>query len=433
MPQFEQTGSTRTRYPDDLASKLNREADLFGSLKDNLWHEVNDHLRNNKTAIVAETAGAVILGVGIATLSKNPALLGETLAPIVKVGIPMAGKVGIGLGVADWGIKLGLPAYDTWQNPNNLEADEKGLARNVGAGLVDYTAMGLGGAVGGGLGWKLTPELMPKAPEIDLKPSLKLNEVPKTIDHPERFSTQRESELKPDVIKLYEASFPKEERQPTEEVADLVNRGRIIVHTTRADSGKLESFSFVSLHDESATKFAGLDFVATDEASRSSGVGSLHLRRLNESMKANHPDLVAMTLEMEHPKEPDLSADDIVIRARRAKFYDRLDAPNTNIKYNIIDFEDPAYRGMAQHRAFVYKPEKFNAVKAAHTFMTDEGGYQLGKRDPAVLEFNKNNGYWQPPNSSGAVASGYIDWSTENGYKKRHSIGSFKKSSEGEI
>jgi hypothetical protein len=140
------------------------------------------------------------------------------------------------------------------------------------------------------------------------------------------------------------------------------------------------------------------------------------LQRLNESIKASHPDLVAMTLEMEHPKEPGLSPEDIITRARRAKFYDRLDAPNTNIKYNIIDFEDPTYRGMAQHRAFVYKPEKFNAVKAAHTFMTDEGGYQLGKRDPAVLEFNKNNGYWEPPawKTIGIAAPGYLDWSNKN-------------------
>jgi hypothetical protein len=114
-----------------------------------------------------------------------------------------------------------------------------------------------------------------------------------------------------------------------------------------------------------------------------------------------------MTLEMEHPGEPGLAPEEAALRARRSKFYDRLDAPNTNIKYNIIDFEDPEYRGPAQFRAFVFQPEKFNAVKAAHTFMTDEGGYQLGLKDQAVFEFNKNNGFWQPPYSGavgGAVA-----------------------------
>lgn len=182
------------------------------------------------------------------------------------------------------------------------------------------------------------------------------------------------------------------------------------MHATRDAEGKLGAFSFTSLHDESATKFAGLDFIATNEASRSQGIGSLHLQRVAESIKTERPDLVAMTLEMEHPKEAGIAADELATRIRRSKFYDRLDAPNTNIKYNIIDFEDPSYRGLAEHRAFVFKPDEFNAVKTAHTFMTDEGGYQLGKFDPAVLEFNKMNGYWQPPTDwrVGAASTAYL-------------------------
>lgn len=377
-------------------STFQREVELFSSLKDNLWNEVSDYLSNNKAVVAAESAIAVGVGVGIGALSKNPALLGQALAPAIKAGLPVLGKVGIGLAVGDWGLKVGVPAYDVWQNPDSLESNKNILAKNVGSGLVDYTATGITGIAGGALGWKLTPELAPKAPAFDLKPSLKLNEAPRTVTNSERFTTAQESELKPDVIKLYEKSFPKEERQPTEEVADLIKQGRIMVHATRAEDGKLEAFSFVSLHDETATKFAGLDFVATEEASRSSGVGSLHLKRLNESVKAEHPNYVAMTLEMEHPREPGISAEEFATRVRRAKFYDRLDAPNTNIKYNIIDFEDPTYRGLAQHRAFVYKPEEFNAVKAAHTFMTDEGGYQLGRLNAATKEFNANNGYWEP-------------------------------------
>lgn len=66
---------------------------------------------------------------------------------------------------------------------------------------------------------------------------------------------------------------------------------------------------------------------------------------------------------------------------------------------------------MAQHRAFVFKPEEFNAVKAAHVFMTDEGGYQLGKFDPAVREFNKMNDFWQPPTDGrvGAASAAYLN------------------------
>ncbi|MBC7996673.1 MAG: hypothetical protein IAF58_01950 [Leptolyngbya sp.] len=380
----------------DNSSAFNREVELFSSLKDNLWNEVTDYLTNNKAAVATEAVIAAGMGLGIAAMSKNPAVFGAKLAPVIKSGLPIVGKVGIGIAATDWAFKVGAPAYDVWQDPDSLEKNKGVLGKNVGGGLVDYTVGGVAGIAGGVAGWKFTKDFVPNAPEFDLKPSLSLNETPRNIANIERFTTAKEGEVKPDVVRLYEKSFPKEERQPTEEVAALVKDGRIMVHTTRAEDGKLEAFSFVSHHDEGATKFAGLDFVATEEASRSSGVGSLHLKRLNESIKTDHPDYVAMTLEMEHPMEAGLAADELATRLRRAKFYDRLDAPNTNIKYNIIDFEDPSYRGMAQHRAFVYKPQEFNAVKAAHTFMTDEGGYQLGKLDVATKEFNLNNGYWEP-------------------------------------
>ncbi len=184
------------------------------------------------------------------------------MAPLVTEAVPLAGKIGIGLAVADWGLKLGAPAYDVWNNPKNLAHNKTVLADNVGSGLVDYTAMGLSGIAGGYTAYRFTPELMPKVPALDLKPSIKLNELPTTMEHPERFTTTRAKELQPDVIDLYEASFPKAERQPVDEVADLVSRGRIMVHATRDAEGKLGAFSFTSMHDESATKFAGLDFVA---------------------------------------------------------------------------------------------------------------------------------------------------------------------------
>ena len=60
-------------------STLDREAELFGSLKDNLWNSVKDHLADSKGTIVFETATAVGFGAGLAALTKNPALLGACL------------------------------------------------------------------------------------------------------------------------------------------------------------------------------------------------------------------------------------------------------------------------------------------------------------------------------------------------------------------
>lgn len=231
---------------------------------------------------------------------------------------------------ADWIKRVGVPMVDVWENPIHLNRAEKQLATNVGGGLVDYAAMTTAGFAGGSMAFKFTPELMPKAPFFDPKPSLSLNEKPYEFARPETLSTRNETEIKPDVATLYEKSFPKEERQPTSEVADLVKNGRILIHTTRDQDGALSTFSFVSLHDETATKFAGLDFIATENNGRSSGAGSLHLRRVVEDLKTNQPSLTAMTLEMEHPSEPGLSVAESALRARRSKFYDRLDAPDTN-------------------------------------------------------------------------------------------------------
>lgn len=154
---------------------------------------------------------------------------------------------------------------------------------------------------------------------------------------------------------------------------------------------KLQTFSFTSLHDETAFKFANLDFIATETGGQSRGLGSLHAQRLNHMVKQSNPDLLALTLEMEHPLEPGLSEVQPAIRMRRARYYDRLDAPDTTVNYNIIDFEDPSYRGMAQWRAWVYNAKEFDAVTAARLIMMDEGGYGLPKRGLSVRTITGNH------------------------------------------
>jgi len=220
---------------------------------------------------------------------------------------------------------------------------------------------------------------------------------------PNQHVTQKEATVKDDVIALYEKSFPKSELQPTAEVKELVASGRMAVHTTRDLDGSLRSFSFISMHDENALKFANLDYIATEQNLRSSGIGSLHAERLSKIVSQENPKFTALTLEMEHPKELGIAAEELAVRIRRAKFYDRLDAPFTNIKYNIIDFEDPAYRGMAHWRAWVYKPEEFHPVQAARNFMLAEGGYGLKPNSAAVREFDRANNYWA--NTLGIVGS----------------------------
>ncbi|MBX9687708.1 MAG: hypothetical protein K2X27_13455 [Candidatus Obscuribacterales bacterium] len=389
--------------------KFRDELSLCAGLPTNVCKQAIQHIQENPGKITETVLLGAVMGAGIACAVKNPAILGKGLSTGVMEVAEKSAPVFASMAALDWGCRLGAPALKVWQNDGQLNLARQDLARNIGSGLVDYSAGALGAIVGARAAWKLAPEWVNKSPAFDSRPSLALGEKPRVYDGSEAaLKTVKETGIADDVANLYEKSFPIEERQPLPEVAELVESGRIVVHTTRDAEGKLQGFSFTSMHDETATKFANLDFIATAEEMRSKGIGSIHLRRLRDLVGKENPELSALTLEMEHPKEAGL--DDMVRAERefRSKYYDRLDTPDTNIKFTILDFEDPSYRGPAQWRAWVYKPEKFDAVKTARTMYMDEGGYGLPKNSIQIKEFDRANNYWEAPfgpNRSAAYAA----------------------------
>lgn len=388
---------------DTLGAKLAREGELFASVPDKAVAAAKAHIRDDQGALMLEASIGLLAGAGIAALAKNPALLGTAASGMVRAGLEKSAIVFTAMAAADWAIRLGAPALTTWNDKSAGEAAKEQLAHNIGAGLVDYGVGFAGGAIGAGVAFKFTKPWVNHAPEFNLRPSEVIGQKPYQIENPDHYATVKETTVKDDVVALYEKSFPKEELQPTLEVKELVASGRMAVHTTRDAEGTLRSFSFISMHDENPLKFANLDYIATEQNLRSTGIGSLHAQRLSKMVSTENPKLTALTLEMEHPREPGIAPEELALRARRSKFYDRLDAPFTNIKYNIIDFEDPSYRGMAQWRAWVYKPEEFHPVQAARNFMLAEGGYGLSPKDAAVREFDRLNNYWS--NSLGWLGS----------------------------
>jgi hypothetical protein len=382
---------------DTVRDKLSREAELFAGVIPGAAHAARDYLVDRPWDVAGVALTSALAAGGLMMAARNPAILGRTAMPYLKAAVEIAPKAFGALMGIDLGFRLGVPMYVAWTDPGKLTEMKAVLATNVGTALVDYTAGLAGGVLGAAIAWKATPAWVNRAPSFDPRPSLRLGEKPRDIEHPDLFRTRRENQVADDVVLLYEKSFPKEERQPTAEVKRLVSEGRIVVHATRDGASKLHSFSFTSLHDETPFKFANLDFIATEPGNQSRGVGSLHAMRLNELLRGERPDLVGTTLEMESPHEASITADQLAQRIRRAKFYDRLDAPNTNVRYHILDFQDPSYRGPAQWRAWVYKPEEFDAVKAARLMLTDEGGYGLKPGSRQVREFDRLNNYWQIP------------------------------------
>ncbi|MDQ5966431.1 MAG: hypothetical protein QG625_2586 [Cyanobacteriota bacterium erpe_2018_sw_39hr_WHONDRS-SW48-000098_B_bin.30] len=398
---------------DTFSLKLSREKELFMSLPSRSVEAMQERIANHKTELAVEAGIGVAVGIGLAAVTKNPAIVGKTLAPYARQSVGYLGRAMVAVASVDWSLRLGVPAVNTWIGSGTVEENKKKLGQNVGNGVLDYGAGLAGGLAGVGIGSKLTTPWVNRPPAFDPRPSLSVKASASEIKTPEAFRTVKENKVNDDVVSLYEKSFPKEERQPVEEIRALVESGVIQVHTTRTASGELKSFSFTSMHKESAKPFANLDFIATAEAERSTGIGSLHARRLSKMVKEDNPDLVALTLEMEHPAESGLELADKLTRARRAMFYDRLDAPDTKVKYNILDFEDPAYRGPAQWRAWIYKPQEFNSVETARGMYTNEGGYGLSVRSKPVREFERVNNYYEP--SQSLLSLGLSSTAAQNG------------------
>lgn len=379
---------------DTLRAKLAREGELFASAPAKAVEAAKAHIRNDPGALARDAAIGVAAGAAIGALAKNPALLGKAASGVVRTGLEKSGKIFGVVVAADWAVRLGAPAITTWNDASAAGAAKESLGHNIGTGVVDYGIGFAGGITGARVAHKYTSPWVNRSPEFNLKPSEVIGQKPHRVENPKQYVTQKETTVKDDVVALYEGSFPKAEIQSVADVKELVASGRMVVHTTRDADGSLRSFSFISIHDENPLKFANLDYIATEQNIRSTGIGSLHAERLSKMVSQENPKFSALTLEIEHPQEVGVAAEQLAMRLRRTKFYDRLDAPSTNIKYNIMDFDDPAYRGMAQWRAFVYKPQEFHPVQAARNFMLGEGGYGLKANGAAVREFDRANNYW---------------------------------------
>ena len=385
-----------SNFDETVGDKFRREADLFNDIGRRTYKAAEQQLLKEPERAAYAFGAGVAVAATLAAANKNPAILGERAMPYVQRAIETAPTAFAWLMAVDLTARVGAPMMATWKDGRKHEQAKVDLENNLGGAAIEYSAGFLGAYPGLKLGARMTAPFEVKAPKFEAKPSERLEQLPREVEKPEQFISAKEDKVGDDVVKLYEKSFPKEERQPTAEVKELIESGRIVLHTTRDAGGELQAFSFTSMHDETAFKFANLDFIATEPGLHSKGIGSLHAKRLNELVKSERPELVGMTLEMEAVAEKGLDPDVFALRQRRATFYDRLDAPNTNVNYKILDFEDPSYRGPAEWRAWIYNPKEFNSVKAARLMMTDEGGYGLPSSNRAVKEFDKANGFWEP-------------------------------------
>lgn len=130
--------------------------------------------------------------------------------------------------------------------------------------------------------------------------------------------------LEDDWRKLYDSSFPANERESETKLAQLIAAGRMLYHKTIGKNGELLCFSMVSL----APDFGFLAYLATDPNQRSAGVGSKHMKRLLELLKEQFPGHEGMLLEIDatNPRKISITDEESKIRQRRMAFYRRLGA-----------------------------------------------------------------------------------------------------------
>lgn len=391
---------------DSLGAKIQREVELYKSLPKGALQGAGDRLTKESDKVAGEMVLGLAVGGAVGAFSKNPRILGKAAEPVIKSGVRNLGKAMAAVASVDWSLKLGAPAVQVWNDKDALAEGQANLKANVGGGLVDYGVGAVTGYAGARAAWKFTPEYKNIPPKFELDSTKVATGKMREVKDAASFRTNREMEVKDDVAALYEKSFPLEERQPIDEVKDLVKNGRILVHATRNSAGELQSFSFSSLHDKlPGDEFVNIDFIATAENMRSTGIGSLHIKRLAGTIEKEQPWAKALTLEMEHPKEAGLSDIDKATRAARAEFYNRVGGTATNVKYNILDFLDRDFRGMAEWRALVYKPKEFDPVRAARAMYMNDEGYGMAANSKEVRELLDANGYWIAEKKLGAMAA----------------------------
>jgi hypothetical protein len=126
-----------------------------------------------------------------------------------------------------------------------------------------------------------------------------------------------------DWVRLYEESFPAEERASVETLRQDIVSGKRQLHRTVDETGKLLCFSLIyTAFDD----FVWLSYIATTCDTRSKGVGSQHLLALLRKIESEFKGRAALVLEIESPEVQGLDPEATSVRRRRLDFYVRHSA-----------------------------------------------------------------------------------------------------------
>jgi hypothetical protein len=337
--------------PASLSGFVDAELSLIKSLPQNFGQAFQQNLKDNWGNLAIEAGVGLVVGAGIAALTKNPALagravakvlghenpilLGEQMARFVKPTIQTASWSMGSLALVDAGTRLGAPAWDLMKHPGNFAQDQALFAGNVASMTQDYTVMGATGFAGARFAFNRTAPYINRGPLVDATPAKvwaksatpeQLNKAAR-FTNGDKFEIAEEKYLADDVYSLYNSRFPIAEQQPRDSYEQMIKDGYNTVITYRdKQTGELAAAHILGFHEQpnpdGVQTFAQWlrgempaplrslhgDFVFVRPDLARQGLGSQFYSKVLDLLqtkgRAEGSPYVGLTGEMEDPHEP---------------------------------------------------------------------------------------------------------------------------------
>lgn len=181
----------------------------------------------------------------------------------------------------------------------------------------------------------------------------------------------------------YEANFPESERVPTAQLRDAIGSGKVLLHRTIDEGDGLLCFSVTNPLDTIVL----LSYIATDQNKRSGGIGSKHIARLIEELKASHSHMIGLFAEIESTRASGLSEDERKTRKRRLAFYQRLGFKRFVGDYRILSYDRSKPNLDGELLFYPFHEDKPIACGTMTEIIREiyVRGYNLPADDPCVL------------------------------------------------
>jgi GNAT superfamily N-acetyltransferase len=138
-----------------------------------------------------------------------------------------------------------------------------------------------------------------------------------------------------DWIRIYEASFPPDQRQDVSEIKFCLQEGSMELDETRDETGDILCMTISEIfrprHQHAPFVLACYTAVAPDF--RGLGIGSVHRTSLDKLLQAEYSRYIGIVSEIESTKVSGLADDVMEVRVKRKRFFLKLGLEPLDVDY----------------------------------------------------------------------------------------------------